>query len=159
MKFAHLRETDWSPTFDWVKTAEEAADQINSFHEDYPKYVKMTAAVLPEVANHACQIIEGDFLKRVHELVFADQPWAGRWRTVDVIVGQHRPPQRLLVADLMQELEHAYDIQDMATLLEWYKDFETIHPFQDGNGRVGGIIVAAWSTNLEPLKGWLTANQ
>ena len=37
-------------------------------------------------------------------------------------------------------------------LLDWYSDFETIHPFQDGNGRVGGVVVAVYS-NLWSTEG------
>lgn len=30
----------------------------------------------------------------------------------------------------------------MDRIREWYIDFQTIHPFIDGNGRVGGCVVA-----------------
>ena len=46
---------------------------------------------------------------------------------------------------LMHELELLYlDLPiSQENLRHWYFDFETIHPFVDGNGRVGGIIIAA----------------
>ena len=34
-------------------------------------------------------------------------------------------------------------VQNVDSLVKWYTDFETIHPFLDGNGRVGGIVVTA----------------
>ena len=50
---------------------------------------------------------------------------------------------------LMQELEQeTYEITNIESLLIWYYRFEQIHPFQDGNGRVGGIVVAAISQAL-----------
>ena len=47
----------------------------------------------------------------------------------------------------MNQLEAAYLDLDLHTenLIHWYSDFETIHLYQDGNGRTGGIIVAAFS--------------
>jgi len=76
-----------------------------------------------------------------------------------VIVGLHRPPRAERVEKLMEELMSLYTISDLDTLVEWYKDFETIHPFQDGNGRVGGVMVAAYSHSLHPDQGWLTVEQ
>lgn len=50
-------------------------------------------------------------------------------------------------------------IADIDILREWYIDFQTVHPFPDGNGRTGGIIVAAYSHQMHPLKGWLEPKQ
>lgn len=157
MRFGHLRQTEWQPTFKWVSTSGECADKINSYHEDYPKYVKATKSVLEKVGAGNC--ILGSQLWGIHELIFSDQSWAGSWREVDVVVGLHHPPRRLVIADLMDELELAYTITSVEDLVEWYKDFETIHPFQDGNGRVGGVIVASYAHRLHPEKGWLAPNQ
>ena len=47
----------------------------------------------------------------------------------------------------MAELEFVYlDLElDQDNLRKWYFDFNTIHPLKDGNGRTGGIVVAAAS--------------
>jgi len=157
MFFGNLRETEWNPTFEWVETNLECADKINSYHEDYPKYVEVTKSVLEKVGTG--NWILSPQLQAIHQLIFSDQPWAGTWRQVDVRIGLHHPPSVNQVEELMLKLEELYIISDIETLIEWYKDFETIHPFQDGNGRVGGVIVATYAHSLLPDKGWLAPNQ
>lgn len=158
--FKHLRETPWNPTFEWVRTTLECANKINSYHEDYPKYVKATNAILQSTTtdNPPGRIFSG-YLKVIHKLIFSDKFFAGEWRKVDVVVGLHHPPRVLVLSGLMEELESLHSISDIKDLTDWYTDFETIHPFQDGNGRVGGVIIAAYSHGLHPEEGWLAPNQ
>ena len=158
MQFQYLRVDSWKPTFEWVESSLECADKINSYHEDYPKYVKATDAVLCRSLGWIN--IPSFYLRSVHSLIFTDKSFAGKWREVDVRVGNHTPPKLSSVDDLMDELHYSYEnIRDIDNLIEWYKDFETIHPFQDGNGRVGGVIVAQHAHRLYPDKGWLASNQ
>lgn len=158
MRFGHLRESAWDPTFEWVKTSLECADKINSYHEDYPNRVSKTDWMLG-LSPSADGKVYSASLRLIHEFIFSDKPFAGKWRGVDVRVGIHHPPQFVDVAELMDELYAVYNIATIEDLVEWYKDFETIHPFQDGNGRVGGVIVASYAHGLHPKKGWLAPNQ
>lgn len=157
MHFEHLRKTPWAPTFEWVKTSYNAADKINSYHEDYPKYVEITDVAIRHTAS-GCKI-DSLKLRNIHKVIFDDKSFAGKWRDVDVVVGEHRPPKWSDVAELMDTLHTKYTISSLEELLEWYRDFETIHPFQDGNGRVGGVIVAAYSHALGFGTDWLAPNQ
>lgn len=157
MSFKHLRQTPWTPGFTWVNSVAKAADQINSFHEDYPKRVRATEDVIERLGT--LSFVPSTFLKLIHLYVFGDTAHRGLWRIVDVRVGSHRPPDWQLVQHLMEDLEAEGEFDRITDLQRWYSDFETIHPFQDGNGRVGGIIVAVYSHALHPERGWLAVEQ
>ena len=163
--FAHLRKRDWAPGFHWVKTVDEAAYAINLPHEDFPFRVEATVFAVENQflrpTTKGWMPIDNERLLRIHQRVFADQTFAGRWRDVRVGIGGHIAPGPERVPQLMEELElhHWLGMRDVEALKEWYFDLETIHPFQDGNGRVGGIILASYSHVWDPEKGYLVPEQ
>lgn len=90
-------------------------------------------------------------LFRLHRLLAAgvmDQGDAGRYRTIAVRVGQHRPPAPDLVSGLMRELLDWWngpssEWSPVLTSAILHYQFEEIHPFADGNGRAGRML-ALW---------------
>lgn len=78
-------------------------------------------------------------------------------RKKEVQIGAWIPPHPIFLQDLVDKIfpifltdtpffhERQKQISSNIELIEWYKLFETIHPFEDLNGRVGGIIVAILS--------------
>ncbi len=156
--FDHLRKTPWDPTFTWQATPLGAANRINIWHEDYPLRVEATQRVLEGIGMMPLRIANS-LLLWIHQEIFSDQPFAGRWRDVWVRVGAHVAPAPGQIPGLMGEMEQVHVIHDLDDLVAWYTDLETVHPFQDGNGRVGGVVVAAYSQELAPERGWLAPNQ
>lgn len=68
----------------------------------------------------------------------------GNFRRLQVHVGSYFPPEPQNVPDLMSNLEsyiHKEDKDILVQLAIIHAQFEIIHPFWDGNGRTGRIIM------------------
>lgn len=77
-----------------------------------------------------------------------DQGEAGKYRMINVRVGQYRPPPPDAVSGLMLELLEWWSkaSQELSPVLSsaiLHYRFEAIHPFADGNGRTGRAL-ALW---------------
>lgn len=94
-------------------------------------------------------------IKDIHTLVLMDKPQQrGMYRRIPVTIlgAVHEPPQPYLVPVLMEQLlcEYKEEMKDKHIIEKvalFHLKFEGIHPFIDGNGRTGRLIL-----NLELMK-------
>lgn len=144
---------EWNPRFTSVSILEDAADYINFPHEDYPEFVPSTMTALGHTINLLTQgreTIEKNDILDIHKICMEGKQYLrlGEYRGVQVQIQNNIVfPEPYLIPSMMVSilpvsLEY-YNTKEK--MIEWYKKFETIHPFEDGNGRVGGIILAALS--------------
>jgi Fic family protein len=99
--------------------------------------------------------LDGDAILAMHEMLLgtAEPVWAGKWRTVQNWIGgsdwsPHNalfvPPHPDRVPAAIHDLERFLSRDDLPVLVQAavaHAQFETIHPFADGNGRTGRALV------------------
>lgn len=110
--------------------------------------------------------ITPDLILEVHKVgfVFIFPDWAGKFRTIDVTVGDYKPPHynripelvKTLCDDLEERLKYLPQPEDeekylaeVIGLLAWLQHrFVWIHPFKDYNGRVTRLLTNLLALNL-----------
>lgn len=130
------------------KPLREHLDAIG--HRDAFEYVS-------ELAAKAAPLTE-KVIKDIHTLVLmGDRENRGVYRSVPVAIAgsEHTPPQPYLIPEQMERLIADYGELCRGTHIieaaaEFHLRFESVHPFIDGNGRTGRLIL-----NLELMKNGL----
>ena len=88
-----------------------------------------------------------NIIKQIHTLVLMDRPEdRGIYRRIPVrIMGAyHTPPDPVMVPELMEKLVKEFEVSKLHPIERaalFHLKFEGIHPFVDGNGRTGRLIL------------------
>ena len=107
------------------------------------------ARVVDYIRTHHTESMSLDLLRLLHRMLLAniDEPIAGRFRSTGeyVRVGTHIAPGPENIESLLTDLlvRYASDLgaHPVERLARAHLEFEHIHPFVDGNGRIGRVFL------------------
>jgi len=105
---------------------------------------KALESVFDNIKNN--ELFDERLIKKINETINKDIKETQGYRTVQVFIrgSEHIPPAPEKIPNLMNYFVYNYnnDAQDIFTKIARYHiEFEKIHPFEDGNGRTGRILI------------------
>lgn len=103
------------------------------------------------IIDHACEPLSESMIKQLHRLLKSGtsdalKPWSavGEYKRMPNEVGGLETVEPRKVASALRALLKEYRAKKAVVLediLDFHQRFELIHPFQDGNGRIGRLIM------------------
>lgn len=125
-------------------------DKIIKDHEIREIYeVKNLARITTELLKNPKERLSTGLILSIHSLLMSGirDDIAGRFRSGKewVRVGSHLGANPVFVSGLMSELVDSYYQNETDYFLDkiayFHAEFESIHPFMDGNGRIGRVLI------------------
>jgi len=111
---------------------------------------KNLADITKYLLKNPGRLLTSDYILELHRMLLRGirDDWAGRYRRGKewVRVGSHIGANPAFVVGLMDGLVEGYNQDDAEQYfldrIAWFHaQFETIHPFVDGNGRIGRVLI------------------
>lgn len=143
-EIATEKRNDWEEVQNYIASMNLAVQELNNLPFSSRLMRKTHQALLQGVRGE--HKLPGDFR--------TSQNWIGGASISDAVFV---PPPHTAIADLMSDLERfANDdinpVPDLLKIAIIHYQFETIHPFLDGNGRIGRLLIPVYLVSKGILK-------
>jgi Fic family protein len=127
------RKNDWQEVKNYIKALNQAIEELEK--------LPISARLLRQTHKTLMQSVRGE--NKLPGEFRTSQNWIGGNSLLDAVF---IPPHHEHVHNLMSDLEkyiHNEDINvpDLVKIAIAHYQFETIHPFLDGNGRIGRLLI------------------
>ena len=151
--------TNWTPSPDDNKLGLTDKNSINEFEAK-----GIATAELFVFGLDSEIVISAQLICEIHHIAFSElYEWAGKWRTAAVTVGQLLPPEPIQIIHLIYQfldnlnfkIANSQTIEaHLDALVYAHYEFIRIHPFNNGNGRTGRILMnlVAMKFGYQPLE-------
>jgi Fic family protein len=125
-------------------------DKVIKDHDIREIYeAKNLAKVTNELLKNPSERLTSALILELHRMLLngIQDDWAGRYRNGKewVRIGAHVGANPAFVSGLMTTLVEQYhnpkDTYFLDNIAHFHAEFETIHPFNDGNGRIGRVLI------------------
>ena len=103
-------------------------------------------------------ILDEKFIKNLNEIINKNIKETEGFRTIQVFIqgSEHIPPEPEKIPNLMMYYVYNYNHNEQnifTKIARYHIEFEKIHPFEDGNGRTGRLLInyELLKNNLPPI--------
>lgn len=142
-EIAPERKNDWKEVNNYIKSLNNAVDQLNT--------LPISSRLLKETHRILLDSVRGK--NKLPGMFRTSQNWIGGSSIADATF---IPPHQNFVNELMSDLEqfihnNNIDVPDLIKIAIAHYQFETIHPFLDGNGRIGRLLITLFLVDKKIL--------
>lgn len=137
------RKDDWQEVNNYIKALKTAIEDL--------KTLPISSRLLRKIHEILLTSVRGEF--RLPGKFRTTQNWIGGSSLADAVF---IPPHHKYVSELMSDLENfihneEIKIPDLIKIAIAHYQFETIHPFLDGNGRIGRLLITLFLVDKKIL--------